>query len=146
MKAGKKNSCPCVNAFLKSNSSTRSYKNGNLVSGYDTTYDSDDDTLDINTYGNMAAIPNEEFIRNMLYRRQGGHQSLINRLMSDFSVSSTPHDLYDAKKIGVSIIPIISSKYHPMFSQKGMAKKNDSKKKSKGRKVKKGKASRKHKK
>ena len=144
MKSGKKKCSPCVNSFLTSNSSTRSYKNGRLVSGYDTTYDSDDDTLDIKTYGDMSTIPNDLFIQNMLQKK---HKGLMERLMDDFSVSLTPEHLYDSKKIGVTIAPIISSKYHPIFSKKISYKDNVSKKngKSKNKKAKKSNASRKNK-
>jgi hypothetical protein len=137
MKSSKKCS-PCVNSFLKSNSSSRSYKNGRLISGYDTTYDSDDDTLDIKTYGDMSSIPNDLFIKNILHNR---HKSLMEKLVDDFSVSLTPDHLYNAKKIGIDIAPIISSKYHPILNDTS-SKKKDSKKK----KNKKGKKSRKQKK
>lgn len=146
MKAGKKKCGSCVNSFLKSDSSSRFYKNGNLVTGYDTTYDSDDNTLDIKTYGHLATIPNDEFIKNLLQRNS---KSLSERLMSDFSVSLTPDNLYDAKNIGVSISPIISSKYHPLFTQGIMINNENTKNKNKSRrtkKTKKSKASRKNKK
>ena len=53
----------------------------------------------------------------------------------------SPDDLYEAKKIGISIVPILSQKYRASFSKSPRA---DSKKKRK--KGKDSKASKKHKK
>jgi hypothetical protein len=136
MKAGKKLS-PCIKQYLNSNSSSRAFKNGKLISGYDATYDSDDSddgTLDINTFGDMASVSNDEFIKNML------HRSLHERLMNDFNISVSPDDLYESKKIGIRILPIISSKYHPLFStNKGSQQKSKKKTKRKRKGKEKGK-------
>ena len=126
-----KNISPCVNSLYKTNSSSRSYKNGKLVSGYDITYDSgsdsdSDDGLEIKTYGDIENIPTRALLKGLL------HNSLYTRLKNDFDVSVSPGDLYDFKKIGSSVSPLLSQKYHPVFNSDGAsASKNKSPKKTK---------------
>lgn len=128
-----KNISPCVKSLHKTNSSSRSYKNGKLVSGYDITYDSgsdSDDGLEIKTYGDIENIPTKDFVDGLL------HKSLSRRLKDDFKVYVSPSDLYDFKKIGLSVSPLFSQKFNPIINSEDASKNKSpekTKRKSKGR-------------
>ena len=114
------------------------HSSGNKFAGtYDDTYDSDHDNsfFNITSFKDLTSRSTDNFVRDLLFR------SLPDRLCHDFKVGISPDDLYEAKQIGISIVPILSQKYRASFSKSPRA---DSKKKRK--KGKDSKASKKHKK